>query len=40
MPGGAKLAGGPRETVEMTYSGEVLHHYENPRNVGPFDKSD
>ena len=24
----------------MAYSGQVLDHYENPRNVGKFDKND
>ena len=24
----------------MSYSLQVLHHYENPRNVGSFDKND
>ena len=24
----------------MTYSGQVLDHYENPRNVGKMDKED
>jgi len=24
----------------MSYSKEVLDHYENPRNVGSFDKED
>ena len=26
--------------VEMSYSAQVIDHYENPRNVGSFDKSD
>ena len=24
----------------MAYSNQVIHHYENPRNVGSFDKDD
>ena len=26
--------------VEMSYSAQVIDHYENPRNVGSFNKSD